>query len=911
MRNFLIEGKTLKWLIVVLFTIFIFLAGFSNLMARTKEMTPQEISTYGSAKVSAGVCVANVQQRVHRVSKAAFCVTNWGFLGSQTLDYYENKGGCFNPNPDQLVKAPSFEYPIGSNLNYLFQGAVWFGGVVPGHGKREGKIDTLVSVGHDGWIWVNELFPDGPAPKGAIIERTIRPTVPNMQGSTNPCASNEAISEQDVVAVYTDTLSAIVPCSNSFDTYDNTTYPYQDQHTPLGIQITQKSYAWSYSYAEDFFLIDFWIKNINSNEDTIKSIYMGMYIDADVGHPDENLGGSQDDICGFLDTLRNAVDPTKLDTIATAWIADNDGFPDGDGPDKHNGAFFYKSCTNVTGVRIVRKPPEPSGSDTLADSLRFGEFFNWWLSDQAGGDLDWGPRMQKNLGKWSIINPYNSGNNYPPNLQGTPGGDISKYFVMSNREWDHDQVYSGIDFNSEGWLPPPPKGSTIAKGMDTRYLFSFGPIPSLAPGDSIPLTVGYIAGENFHTKPYNFLNTLNSDNPYESYEFMRNVDFTDFATNSQWAAWVYDNPDSTGKGDGIPDFKGPPPPSSPKLSFAVEQGEVTISWNGKETELERDAFTQKKDFEGYRIYMGEAKLGADYSLIYSADKVDFQLWRLNPAAYPLKFRQMFPAVLAESLGIWFWPSDTTLEQVFDSIKAHPDSINALVYTGSTKTLTVGPSSDEKLEIVSGQKFYFRPNDWNQGFAGIAKYPEYRDSIDSGILTDTLDQYWDYEYKVTGLLPSRQMVFAVTAFDYGNPSTSLDPLESSKSINEFKVYPLSSSQQVKAQGKKVVVYPNPYRIDGNYVNLGFEDPDRSGFKEATDRRLWFINLPSVCVIRIYTLDGDLVRELFHDGRGLTNPTMDYWNLISRNTQAVVSGIYLFSVEDKATGQIQVGKFVIIK
>jgi hypothetical protein len=269
-------------------------------------------------------------------------------------------------------------------------------------------------------------------------------------------------------------------------------------------------------------------------------------------------------------------------------------------------------------------------------------------------------------------------------------------------------------------------------------------------------------------------------------------------------------------------------------------------------------------------------------------------------------------VPAESLRSWFWPGATP-EQVSDSIKAHPDSANALVYAGSTKTLTVGPSSDEKLEIKKGDKFYFGPNDWNQGFAGIAKYPEYRDSIDEASIppADTLDKYWDYKYKVSGLLPSQQMIFAVTAFDYGNPSTTLDPLESSRSINEFKVYPLSTPQEVKAQGKKVVVYPNPYRIDGRYKELGFEDPDKSGFKESSDRRLWFVNLPSVCSIRIYTLDGDLVRELSHDGRSLTNPTMDYWNLISRNTQAVVSGIYLFSVEDKETGQIQVGKFVIIK
>ncbi|MFH0930541.1 MAG: hypothetical protein V1890_01200 [Candidatus Zixiibacteriota bacterium] len=37
--------------------------------------------------------------------------------------------------------------------------------------------------------------------------------------------------------------------------------------------------------------------------------------------------------------------------------------------------------------------------------------------------------------------------------------------------------------------------------------------------------------------------------------------------------------------------------------------------------------------------------------------------------------------------------------------------------------------------------------------------------------------------------------------------------------------------------------------------------------------------------------------------------DYWDLINRNTQAVVSGIYLYSIESKSG--TEVGKFVIIK
>ena len=70
------------------------------------------------------------------------------------------------------------------------------------------------------------------------------------------------------------------------------------------------------------------------------------------------------------------------------------------------------------------------------------------------------------------------------------------------------------------------------------------------------------------------------------------------------------------------------------------------------------------------------------------------------------------------------------------------------------------------------------------------------------------------------------------------------------------------------------------------------------------------MPAECTIRIYTLDGDLVAEIDH-AKLEDDPTAghDSWDLINRNTQAVVSGIYLFSVESKYGTQL--GKFVIIK
>jgi len=45
----------------------------------------------------------------------------------------------------------------------------------------------------------------------------------------------------------------------------------------------------------------------------------------------------------------------------------------------------------------------------------------------------------------------------------------------------------------------------------------------------------------------------------------------------------------------------------------------------------------------------------------------------------------------------------------------------------------------------------------------------------------------------------------------------------------------------------------------------------------------------------------------------NPVKGYadWNLTSDVGQPIASGIYLFTIEDKKNGKVQVGKFVVIK
>lgn len=100
---------------------------------------------------------------------------------------------------------------------------------------------------------------------------------------------------------------------------------------------------------------------------------------------------------------------------------------------------------------------------------------------------------------------------------------------------------------------------------------------------------------------------------------------------------------------------------------------------------------------------------------------------------------------------------------------------------------------------------------------------------------------------------------------------------------------------------VWVVPNPYR-----GSAAWDRPSVPG--DPFRRHVDFCGLPQTrCTIRIYTVAGDLVARLDHDGSGGDGQAS--WNLISRNGQDIESGIYLFTVDSPAGDYI--GRFVIIR
>ncbi|UCD63266.1 MAG: hypothetical protein JSW34_11015 [Candidatus Zixiibacteriota bacterium] len=852
-------SKATKIVSVILLAVFM-VSGTVEARASIDVDTDKYTSSSLSAQGAPAFCIV-----AHRVGKISLSVNNNGTLGTG----WPAGGSSLDCITGLLV--PSCEYPKNSNVEYLFAAAFWVGAVV-------GR-DTLLSSGADGWSRnANEFSPDPEEFGGAMIYKSIR-------SPENPEIYEGAVSEEDFIARYSDTAEYLDP----FGTWDGR------GHIPLNIEVTQRSYAWSYAYAEDFILFDYEIKNIGQTP--LENVYMGFYNDSDVGW-EATQDYHTDDICGFKETFISNYEGTCdfVDTVNLAWIADNDGDPAG-------GSYPDNSCPAVTGMRIVRTP-----ADVLDVS------FNWWISN-GDPNKDYGPRERSWVGRWEEeFRDFQTGG------QGTPEGNRNKYYMLRNMEFDFDQVYTAVIPPTDPlWAYPPQEDAAdLANGYDTRYLLSFGPF-DIDPGERLPISFAYIAGENFHRDPANVNNLPNNPDL-----FYANLGFEDMALNSTWASRVYDNPgvdsdndgdsgavreccfDEAGtqcdtiwyKGDGVPDFRGASPPPAPDTWLEPTVGAIRVRFNGTATQTSRDVFSRMIDFEGYRVYISRDERESSFSLVASYDVEDYNKFVYNPDRMP--------------------------EAGFEltEIPFSADSLRAL-YGEDFDPNAWPQSSPYTLPGSMDSIFYFEAQDFNASVLGqstpISKvygdqpFPSHLDpdSCDPSELTEEgLLKYYEYELIIDELLPTVEWYVNVTAFDFGSPESGLASLESNRATGAQAAYPLASPQAVTDGDLKVFVYPNPYRSDAGYRDDSFEGRMDTDRPDDRVRVVHFANLPARCTIRIYTMDGDLVRELEHN-RDISDPeaSHDTWNLITRNTQKVVSGIYYWTVEAE-NGETQVGKLVII-
>lgn len=71
---------------------------------------------------------------------------------------------------------------------------------------------------------------------------------------------------------------------------------------------------------------------------------------------------------------------------------------------------------------------------------------------------------------------------------------------------------------------------------------------------------------------------------------------------------------------------------------------------------------------------------------------------------------------------------------------------------------------------------------------------------------------------------------------------------------------------------------------------------------------FIHLPERCTIRIFTVDGTLVRTLVHESN--MRDSSETRDLLSKDNMDVAYGIYIYHVDAPGIGQ-RIGRLLIIK
>jgi len=760
--------------------------------------------------------------------------------------------------PGEGKQAPSFYHPGYSRIQHGDYAALWVGGVVRG--------DTLVTTGMEvAWDFWDaydqgyplEFWPDE-WPFGDMSVRSNDPV--------SPYYDRGARAELEIEAVYTDTAE------------NHWWVPYNSHdgrgHEPMGLHVTQTSYSWSYKYAKDFILVDYLIQNMG--RDSIYDGWVGLYYVGGVYHRGEQPWPPYDDVEGYIKSAPHEFEELGMEDLRAAYVLDADGWSWSFGWD-------FLRTTSAFAIAPLRVPKGASLYN-----------FNWWV-DQEGARYNWGPRQN---GTHQYPLRYFAGG------LGIPYSDRDKYYLMSKPEVDYNGYEAALDHTGDGWLPPHEYGGLLARGHFPHILVSYGPF-TMAPGNAVHYTVVMAVGENVHYDPGAFREIFDTLNPYP---FMRQLDFDDLITNVRWAKQIFDNPGvdtdydgDSGKyfdrfdtltgdsvriyyqGDGIPDFRGATPPPPPEVRVICKEGQITVRWNGRNTENFFDPFSYARDFEGYRVYISRSEHFDQPTLLASYDRYDFSRYHWDDR----RKRYML----------------TELPFTLDSLKAlYGDDFDP-----ADNTIV------EPLQ-VGGQTYYFEPVDYNASSLtdpmGIQKvYPD--------ATNDTSDvdeagrmRFYEYQYAIRNLLPTAPYWVSVTAFDFGHPPKSLEALESRPDQNMVEAMAVDQMPAVLNDGKlDVYCYPNPYRLDGDYVERGLENRGDE-LPAARAGTIMFANLPHKCSISIYTLDGDLVRRMEHDEpEGSGAASVHRWNIISRNTQWVVSGLYYWVVESEYGTQI--GKLVILK
>jgi hypothetical protein len=752
-----------------------------------------------------------------------------------------------------MADQPSAQWPAGSGIDYLYAAGIWVGATLDGI--------PYVSTGYP----ETEFYP--PNDPRCTVYRTAEGVIGGNRPPYEADDDADGRSDEDWLNGFDDDGDGAIDedygaigkqmfsCFYTDDQHaSSVVWP---EHTPMNIQVRQESYQWGEEGMSDFIGVRYYVSNIGVH--FLSSVYIGLYADVDAG-PREYGSYHMDDQVGYWEGVWCAPEGNGEHPVIlrVGYVYDSDG-DNGKTPGYFGiallgyrinmGNFDYPGFfyTNLPVFRIFRGlQPFENGGEPTNDYERY------YVLSQARKDRNTSSpndyKILMSTGPFSLP-PYETQTIDFAFVCGDGLEDMLDHAAMAML------VYLGTFYDAD---KDPLTGVNGCESPVMGPIDDFEPDPCHNPGYRVDVPAKSIYWSNIDC--------------YEEMWLYRNTDcYMPFGIDE----WSYAT-GMNGKEKRVNwvTSSAPPPPN---LRLVPGNHMVTLLWDNF-SEVTPDPMTFAMDFEGYQVWRADNWHRPYGTTILSGPTSD--LWQM------LEIRDVVNGI----------PPDVEFNR--------PQSEEGWIYDPMPEL----PDREKYIRMFK-ESLSYSPLDSVPCPPGLTR--EECDTLEAIARYDLGRKGGRRYYRYVDVEVKNGMPYFYSVVAYDHVTKNGVPVSAGRfnapNANFKYVVPITGAQPAETyDGKEVYVVPNP--VCNRTLDPWRMSPNNS---DLTGVKLEFRNLPRCAsTVRIFTVSGDLVQVLHHDGSN-GDGTLP-WNLLTRNGQDIGSGVYLFAVES-ADGKFPrtVGKFVVIR
>lgn len=324
--------------------------------------------------------------------------------------------GKYDATEAQLIRAMSWhstatvgktgEYPAGAQQYYVYAAGLWVGALkrfqgdttwrrVVSKGAYASDMGAMYlpelenageagNVGGRGMAFSTQIIPSNLTHGGSLLFKQPGMIQESYQAIW-PFADTMINKRRQDVGTYLNTAEGDIVSQEDSYAVSGDWIPEEDARCiwvrdagaydvwGMGIRVEQRTYSWNYAYNESYIYLNWKIRNMTS--DTLKEVYVGYFMDNDIGRGSgDPTQGSEDDMIGY-DTSWVNVDTVnrKLDLTYTYDIDGKE--PGWSTPAGYVGCVICETPENkgLTGVQYWIREGEPgiTVDQDMQDSIKY------------------------------------------------------------------------------------------------------------------------------------------------------------------------------------------------------------------------------------------------------------------------------------------------------------------------------------------------------------------------------------------------------------------------------------------------------------------------------------------------------------------------------------------------------------